>query len=94
MICRSCGAEIADKALICYRCGAATAEPRVPPPEYRRPRRHGPLPMVLALVVLIVLAVMLLPMTPSGSGARVAAWIAMVVAAVVIVWSLRPGRRR
>ena len=27
MQCRSCGTEIADKALICYRCGAATTDP-------------------------------------------------------------------
>jgi hypothetical protein len=27
MQCRSCGTEIADKALICFRCGAATTEP-------------------------------------------------------------------
>ena len=26
MRCRQCGTEIADKALICYRCGAATTE--------------------------------------------------------------------
>ncbi len=29
MICKHCGTEIAAKALICYRCGQATAEPRV-----------------------------------------------------------------
>lgn len=27
MLCRSCGTEIADKALICFRCGAATSDP-------------------------------------------------------------------
>ena len=27
MQCRSCGTEIADKALICFRCGAATTDP-------------------------------------------------------------------
>lgn len=27
MTCRSCGTEIADKALICFRCGAATTDP-------------------------------------------------------------------
>jgi hypothetical protein len=32
MNCRACGTEIAANALICYRCGTATAEPRVPPP--------------------------------------------------------------
>jgi hypothetical protein len=35
MKCRSCGAEIAVNALICYRCGAATAEPRIKPPAAR-----------------------------------------------------------
>ena len=55
MLCRRCGTEIADKALICYRCGAATSEPRVPPPAARRrPPSRGPL--LLALVVLVLSA--------------------------------------
>ena len=60
MICAHCGTEIADKALICYRCGNATTEPRVKPPErgslFERPRRSR-LPLVL-VVILIVLAVL------------------------------------
>jgi len=43
MICKHCGTEIAGKALICYRCGNATTEPRVKPPLegplFERPRR-------------------------------------------------------
>jgi hypothetical protein len=27
MQCRNCGAEIADKAIVCYRCGAGTTDP-------------------------------------------------------------------
>jgi hypothetical protein len=58
MTCKHCGTEIADKALICYRCGHATTEPRIRPPAdgplFGRPRRSR-LPMVL-IVVLIVLA--------------------------------------
>jgi hypothetical protein len=58
MKCKSCGTEIADKALICYRCGDATTEPRIKPPDqgslFERPRRSR-LPMVV-VVVLIVLA--------------------------------------
>ena len=58
MRCKHCGTEIAEKALICYRCGHATAEPRVkPPPDgplFDRPRRSR-LPIVV-LVILIVLA--------------------------------------
>jgi len=38
MKCRSCGTEIADNALICYRCGTATEEPKIKPPA-ARPRR-------------------------------------------------------
>lgn len=58
MICKHCGIEIADKALICYRCGNATTEPRVKPPSqgplFERPRRSR-MPVV-AIVVLILLA--------------------------------------
>jgi hypothetical protein len=38
MKCRSCGTEIAANALICYKCGSATTEPRIRPPA-ERPRR-------------------------------------------------------
>jgi hypothetical protein len=40
MKCRSCGTEIAANALICYRCGAATEEPRIKPPA-AKPRGPG-----------------------------------------------------
>lgn len=60
MICRHCGTEIADKALICYRCGHATTEPRVKPPVdgplFERPRRSR----WTIVAVLIVLALVLL----------------------------------
>jgi hypothetical protein len=58
MLCKHCGATIADKALICYKCGTATTEPRIKPPEegslFDRPRRSR-LPLV-AIVILLVLA--------------------------------------
>lgn len=52
MKCRSCGAEIAANALICYKCGTATAEPRIQPPT-ARPRRSR---LSLAGLVLLGLA--------------------------------------
>jgi hypothetical protein len=59
MICNYCKAEIAEKALICYRCGNATTAPRIKPPAtgslFERPRRRSRLPLV-ALVIVIVLA--------------------------------------
>jgi uncharacterized membrane protein YvbJ len=61
MLCTHCGTEIADKALICYRCGNASTEPRIKPPAegslFERPRRSR-LPIV-AIVVLVILALVL-----------------------------------
>ena len=61
MICKYCGTEIADKAIICYKCGNATTEPRIKPPSegplFERPRRSR-IPVVV--IVLIVLALLLL----------------------------------
>jgi len=55
MICRTCGTEIADKAIVCYRCGTGTAEPVRKPAALRR-RRSRLLPVVLVLIVLALLA--------------------------------------
>jgi hypothetical protein len=56
MLCRSCGTEIADKALVCYRCGAATTEAKHKP--YVAPRGAARLSrlwlIVVALLVLFV----------------------------------------
>jgi hypothetical protein len=62
MICKHCQTEIADKALICYRCGRSTTEPRIAPPsggsvfEHRRRSRR---PLIIAVVILILVALLL-----------------------------------
>ena len=57
MICRQCGTEIADKALICYRCGAATTDPVRRPAAVRR-RGRGLLSLV-AMILLVLLGLYL-----------------------------------
>ena len=61
MKCSYCDTEIADKALICYRCGNATTAPRIKPPAeeslFVRPRRRRRTPLVI-VVLLIVLALL------------------------------------
>jgi uncharacterized membrane protein YvbJ len=54
MQCRNCGTEIADKALICYRCGTATTEAKYKPavPQRRRSKRA---PITIVVIVLLVL---------------------------------------
>jgi uncharacterized membrane protein YvbJ len=63
MICTHCGTEIADKALICYRCGHATTEPRIKPPAegplFERPRRRSPVPILIAVLIVLALLIAL-----------------------------------
>ena len=61
MICTHCGTEIADRALICYRCGKATTEPRIKPPAegslFDRPRRRRtPLVTIVLIIIIVLLA--------------------------------------
>ena len=58
MKCRNCGAEIADKALICYRCGTATTEAKYQATPLR-PKRGGPriIAIVLAVALLVLAAI-------------------------------------
>lgn len=84
MICRHCGTEIADKALICYRCGHATAEPRVKPPAQRPPRR-SPLPSIIALVAL-ALGALYMGQAAAGDTPRLVGYVVAVLAVVAIVW--------
>jgi len=57
MQCRSCGAEIAEKALICYRCGTATTEARYQPAPIGR-RRSSSMLRTIVLIVAILAAVL------------------------------------
>ncbi|HEX6210347.1 MAG TPA: hypothetical protein VF136_06200 [Methylomirabilota bacterium] len=94
MQCRQCGTEIAEKALICYRCGTATTEPRVTPPG-RRPARVSRGPRLLALVVL-VMAALLMGQVVTDQIPREAGYVLAALAGVALVWHLlqRRGSRR
>lgn len=93
MQCRSCGTEIADKAIVCYRCGTSTTDPvRAPAPLKRR---RSPLFSLALAAVLVLLALYL------GQASRTAAdpgrWQTLAgllaVVAVLVVF-LRLIRRR
>jgi hypothetical protein len=50
--CRACGAEIAEKAIVCYRCGTPTAVPAPAKPAAPASSR----PWFLAIVAIMVAA--------------------------------------
>jgi len=86
MKCRSCGTEIADKAIVCYRCGASTTDPVRRPAAVRPRRRHrASLDLVVALLLLIFFALYL------GFAGRVAlprevAWTIAGIALLLLIW--------
>jgi zinc-ribbon domain len=93
MKCRNCGTEIADKAIICYRCGTSTTDPVRTPAPVRG--RRSPL-FSFALAVLLVLLALYL-----GQASRTAAsperWqilAGILVGAAVMIVLLRLIRRR
>ena len=57
VICKNCGTEIADKAIVCYRCGAGTTEPLRKPVEIRR--RRSPALVITVFVIALLLALYL-----------------------------------
>jgi uncharacterized membrane protein YvbJ len=62
MKCKHCQTEIADKALICYRCGRSTTEPRITPPSggsLFEHRRRSRLPMIAVVVAIIAIVIFL-----------------------------------
>jgi hypothetical protein len=52
--------EIADKAIVCYRCGAPTAAPGVSRDARRGPARSGRGRAAAVLLAVVALAVVLL----------------------------------
>ena len=56
MQCRNCGTEIADKALICYKCGTATTEAKYQPAPLPRAGASSSRSTLLLIVIVIVIA--------------------------------------
>jgi hypothetical protein len=92
MLCRHCGTEIADKAIVCYRCGTSTTEPKFKPAPLTETggwTAHRILLIVLALLV-IADAVLWFEGTDR---LRLLAWVTTgIVAACLIV--VRYARRQ
>ena len=89
MQCRQCGTEIADKAIVCFRCGASTTDP-VRKAVALRPKRN---PWLLTAVVLVLVLVALYLWNLSRTAANpelpeLAAGLALGAAAVVLLLGL------
>lgn len=88
MTCRSCGTEIAEKALICFRCGAATADP------VRQPyvRKRSPWNGLIGGLALLAGGVGALFIAPDGAP-DIAAGVAAGAGGALAVITLLRGKR-
>jgi hypothetical protein len=93
MLCRHCGTEIADKAIICFRCGAGTTDPvrKAVPIRKRRSR-------LLSLVVLLLLFLLGLYLGYAGRPMEepdaLTIGTAVLIFAAIVILLIRVIRRR
>jgi uncharacterized OB-fold protein len=92
MRCRQCGTEIADKAIVCYRCGAATTDPVRKPAEIRR--RPGRVLSLAALVLLALAALFLGQASRTVLPAHDSIPAALAIGAAILLVVVRMIRRR
>ena len=86
MNCKTCGTEIADNALICYRCGEATQQPEREPAPESAPRRW---PVVVLATVFVLSVAFFLSLTLGGRQVDPAVWLMLGAAGVLLAWRLR-----
>lgn len=93
MLCKSCGTEIADKALICFRCGAATTDP-VRQPFVAKKRSLIPL-IVFGLLLLLggVATAVVSPDSQVDTAAGVVAGVGFGCIALPVMLRLKKPRR-
>jgi hypothetical protein len=92
MLCKHCGTEIADKAIVCYRCGVSTTDPVRQPAKLKR--RSSLLGFVTAILLLLLGLFM-------GQASRTAAnpdqyqtIAGVLIGAAIVILIIRLMRRR
>jgi len=94
MKCRKCGAEIAEKALICYRCGTATTERRFEPASVPPRASSSNLIVSVLAIVLLVGVALYTNYTPAAQTPRFFSEAAVGAAVLLVVVRAVLRRRR
>ena len=94
MQCRSCGTEIADKAIICFRCGAGTTDPVRRPAAVTRGRR-SPFFSFAVIALLLILALYMGQASRTAANPSTLQTVAGVLTgAALVLTAVRLLRRR
>jgi hypothetical protein len=79
---------------VCYRCGAATSEPKFKAPAPRPRRSSASLVTGALAVVLLVLCALYLTQFASGSSSPAIRWLIVALAAAIVLVRLLGRRSR
>ncbi len=90
MTCDACGQEIADNALICYRCGAATTTRERDPVSLEEPGRRRWSALFLAIVFLGAVLFFVTELV-RGRPPQPLVWVMLACAGGLLAWRLRLG---
>jgi protein-S-isoprenylcysteine O-methyltransferase Ste14 len=94
MICKKCGTEIADKALICYRCGTATFEAKRQPAAIGGARNGMRGVIVVVGLVVLILAALFLGQAQNNTVPEWVRWTIIGLALLVLAWRMFTRVRR
>lgn len=91
MVCANCGTEIAEKALICYRCGQATFVARRAPAQ---PPARGRQMILVVTMVILILSAFFLGQMQTNTMPEWVRYTVMTLAIVVLAYRMLVRRRR
>jgi hypothetical protein len=94
MKCRQCGTEIADKAIVCYRCGAATTEAKFHAPPARRPWSAINLVSSVVAIALLVFSALYMQRFGTSGAPSTPRWVIVVLAAAIVALRVIARRAR
>jgi len=94
MKCRQCGTEIADKAIVCYKCGTATTEAKFKAPPARRPRSPINVVSSVLAVVLLVLAALYMQRFVTVGAPNELRWVILLLAVGLVALRVIARRAR
>ena len=94
MTCRQCGIEIADKAIVCYRCGTPTTDAKFKAPPARRPYSAVNLVSSVLAIVLLALAALYMQRFVTVGAPSSLRWLIVVFAVALVALRVIARRRR
>src|SRR5262245_19808268 len=86
MRCRNCGTEIADKAIVCYKCGTATTEPTYKPPAVGGRQRRSSISLILTLIAVLIIGgiAVYIARTPDAANSTSLRYVLIGLAIVIV----------